>query len=246
MSVSPCKYPGCKDIDGNPELTETQFCVRCQTRLQRMLERLYESYGHLKTGLPRPMVTTTAARGAPVKGYGHPREWASSLAQDIARISATYTAALLKHLYGHEVRTAFGWPIADVLRLEESRLMHGCTIIWKQHWDQLIEWDQCPDMVEELSRLQSQAKFGLGEVRMVRRLIAPCPKCDVRALTTALASQTVECASCGHRFASDRLAQHNETQLARQQRFNFNTIDRLLEDYDATAQPSDQSPEHGR
>lgn len=241
MTISPCRYPGCKDIDGNPTLTDTQFCERCAGRFRRLLQDIGEAYNLLKSELPKPMVTVVAARAVTAKGFGHPREWASSLAQDLTRVCAQYVAALHEHMWGHKITTAFGWPIAEVLRMDESRLMQGCMVSLSQYFGQLIEWDQCPDMAEELTILHNRFKYGTGKTRMARRLIAPCPKCDVRALTMTDGSDTVECASCWHRFTSTDATHNTNAQLARQQRFNFDTIDRLLADYDATAETPAQA-----
>lgn len=246
LSVSPCKYPECKDVDGNPTLTDRQFCERCAGRFKRLLEDIADAYRLLKSELPKPMVTIIAARAASKKGFGHPREWASNLAQELTRVCAQYVAAFHQQLWGHEIHTAFGQPIHTILRKDESRLMNACQLSMAQNFDALTEWEQCADLAEELSKLYGQYRYGTGATKLVRRLIAPCPKCDVRALTTREGSGTIECASCFHRFAEDDAAKNTDAQLARQQRYNYNTIDWLLDEYDATAPPSDQSPAPGQ
>lgn len=241
VTISPCRYPGCKDIDGNPTLTDTQFCERCAGRFRRLLDDIQDAYILLKSELPKPLVTVIAARAVTAKGFGHPREWASNLAQDLTRVCARYLAAFTHHLWGHKITHAFGQPISDVLRHDEAKLMNLCTQAVRQSFEMLIEWDQCPDMAEELTILHNRFRYGTGKTRMARRLIAPCPKCDVRALTMTDGSDTVECASCWHRFTSTDATQNTSAQLARQQRFNFDTIDRLLADYDAIAETQAQA-----
>lgn len=232
MSVSPCKYPRCKDIEGNPELTETQFCTACQRRFARLLDQAMQDYADLKTYLPRPMVTTTSGRGTVKSGYGHPREWASSLAQDIVKVSVAYTTAFHNEI-GHA--SPRNWPPNYYPGQSELTQALATKGYWEKHNYELSEWSQAPDMAAELSTLTRQAKQGLGQGRKVTNLIPPCPKCLLRALCTWEGTDTIECRNCYHRMGEQGYANALTESLAAQQRYNFNRVDDLIAEYDSTA-----------
>ncbi|GGJ55813.1 hypothetical protein [Glutamicibacter ardleyensis] len=241
MSVSPCKYPRCQDIEGNPELTDTQFCAACQRRFERLLNQAMQDYIDLKTYLPRPAVTTTSGRGTVKAGYGHPREWASSLAQDIVKISVAYTTAFIK-----EKGTTLSQKWGPSYHPGQSELLQAVATkdYWTKHYEELAEWDQAPDMAGELAVLTRQAKQGLGQGRKVTHLIPPCPKCLLRALFTWEGSDTIECGNCYHRMGEQGYADALNESLAAQQRYNFHRVDDLIAEYDATAETPE--PETGQ
>ncbi|PRA13338.1 hypothetical protein CQ010_01440 [Arthrobacter sp. MYb211] len=232
MNVSPCKYPRCRDSEGNPELTHEQFCDACQRRFQRLLDDVIQDYVYLKTKLPRPVATTTAGRGAAKAGYGHPREWASSLAQEIIKTGVLYALTWLRETRGDKQSRIIG---------DESTQAQLLSKFWVAGFEHLLRWDQAPDMAEALGMLHNQARMGLGHTSMVRTLIAPCPKCQLRALAQAVGSDTIECRMCYHRMPVSDYGRATDASLAAQQRYNYNQIDYLLAAYDATAEKQEQA-----
>jgi len=235
LSISPCQYPGCKQDQGNPALTTHTFCDHCASWFKRTLRWVLEDYTTLKTTLPRPFTTATGGRGGSKEGYGHPREWASTLAQDIALWAGEVTNNLL---------TDNGHP--TYYYATELSAIRTATNLWPHWWDHMADhWTQAPTVAEEARDFHRQARAGLGHTRMVTPLTAPCPRCDLHSLVTVQGSETITCEYCGYAAAEiDYKGVALET-LAGVVREHYKTIDQLIEDY-RNAEPTENTSDTGR
>ena len=222
MSISPCQYPDCKQDMGNPALTQNMFCDQCTHWFKRTLQWVLEDYTTLKTTLPRPFTTTTAARGGTKTGYGHPREWASNLAQNIALWAGEVTNNYLQD---------FGYLPYD-LSTEQAAIRKAAES-WPQWWDELAaRWDGAGEFAEEARDYHRQARAGLGHTRMVTSLSAPCPRCDLKALVVVQGTDTVSCEYCGWAGTEEDRQGVAVQALANAQRQQEHTIDQLIEGYE--------------
>lgn len=211
MSVRPCVYPGCDRDNGDPELTEHGMCDPCQRRYHTLLEWLVEDWAILHATMPTPVRRTTGAKSdSGSKTYGHPREWASDTAADIAAKMYWTADALAEHCGDRAPRHAIreAGTIRIAYRYLEPRI------------DQLATMPGAEDAAAELAELHRNIRAGLGKTRATTRLKGvPCIECNICALT--LHEDNAICGDCGRiieRRLFGLLARH--------------WIDTLIDEYD--------------
>lgn len=187
--ISPCRYPGCRDGDGNPRLTQRTFCDRCENRYRKLIDWLVLDYVVLKRDMPAPTANPGAGSGhqsQKSKTFGHPREWASITSAEIAE-SLNWAEDGLREVNGHEP------PPHPGVR-EAGRVAHAHRYLTAQ-FDALCRYDAAEDTAIELNDLHRKVRTALGYTRGVQSLPTPCPWCDTAALVRDVGQ--VECRECG-------------------------------------------------
>lgn len=206
--VSPCPYPGCRDIDGNPRLTRDVICEPSRRHYRLILDRLALHYVLLRRDLPRPAAQPgERVMRVVAKEYGHPAEWASDTARAIAdQLGLAHEG--LAEVLGHD-----GPPH------EQSR-EHGRVAIsyrYLTNWfDQLCTYAAAADTAEALYDLDRHVRRGLGKTNPQRHLPVPCPSCDLLTLVRNLdldGTDLVECRACDEIIPADRYAWWTRTLL---------------------------------
>ena len=192
LNISPCTYPRCDDGEGNPALTTQGICEYCRERFHQVLGWLFEDYQTLKQSLPKPVRTAGNGGGTAPTGFGHPAEWASTTAQEIAA-------------WATEVYNEFSEdnPISPqyLSNRTDEQLRISITFGYlKRHFDALCEWDRAGIIATEANELHHTVRRGLGKTRLIERLAAPCPRCHAMTLTRSPGYDTVSCGGCGHRM----------------------------------------------
>ncbi len=187
--IGPCQYPRCRDADGNPRLTQATFCDSCQRRYRKLLDWIVLDYTLLRHDLPAPvrLEADGSDHAAPKsKSFGHPAEWASIKAAEIAD-SLNWAEDGLRDLLGHE-------PPPHPGSREVGRVAHAYRYLTDQ-FAALCNYDAAADTAIELAELHHKVRRMLGYTRIVQLLPTPCPWCDTAALVRDVGS--IECRECG-------------------------------------------------
>lgn len=198
MSIGPCQYPRCNDGHGEPVLTTYGMCEDCQDRYARLLGWLRDDYVHLVTEFPKPASNGTPAGQAPAKlGYGHPAEWASNEAQELA--------ALLTEVHNNLDETlGRALPLhrttGEALRVAEAIRVLSLNI------PALCNMPGAGDVADELNAAHGHIRRSLGQARLIHRLPTPCAKCGYRSLIRSPGQDSIECQNCGKRYTADDYA----------------------------------------
>lgn len=198
-TVSPCPYPGCRDLDGNARLTRDVICEYSRIHYGKILDRLALHYVLLRASMPQP----AAQPGERVmrivaREYGHPAEWASDAARSIADQLGEAHDGLAEHLH-HD-------PPPHPASREAGRV--AISHRYLRNWfDKLCIYPAAGDTAEALYDLDRSIRSGLGKTDPQRHLPVPCPECElltlVRSIDTA-GTDAVECRACGHVIPHER------------------------------------------
>lgn len=189
MSISPCAYPGCRDENGDPRLTQDTFCEPCQRRYRRLLDWLREDFAKLAVLMPNPIITDVGGRRAKTSSFGHPAAWASDAKAQIAAVLNATESALREHL-GHGDA-----PPEDTG--EMVRVRHAWLYL-TDRFDDLCSFPAAEDVAIELRDMHRTVYVGLGETRMAERLPVRCPQCDTLRMVRTVGQ--VYCQQCGLAF----------------------------------------------
>lgn len=192
-TISPCAYPGCRDQDGNPNLTRDVICEPSRRHYRKILDRLALHYVLLRLTLPKP-VPPPGERVMRIvaKEYGHPAEWASDTARAIATLFSDTHDALAEHLQ-HD-------PPPHPGSREYGRVALGHHHM-TQWFAELCTMPGAGDTAEALYDLDRDVRRGLGKTDPRRHLPVPCPQCELLTLTRSLdtdGTDSVECRACDH------------------------------------------------
>lgn len=212
MTIRPCIYPGCDRDNGDPALTAHGACEPCQHRYRRTIQNLVTYWAILHTTLPAPTAKPTPAAKKTRKSYGHPAEWASDTAADIAaKLNWTHDA-LAEHL--HDT------PPPHDHAPEHTRIRHAYRYL-EPRIQQLVTMPGAQDAAEELAELHHKTRAALGQTRQrVWLKGVPCMACTTPALAL-IDDDHVECGACD--WTSSR---QNLGLLAR------HAIDAMIDAYD--------------
>lgn len=176
MIAAPCVYPGCRQPDGGDGavLTSLVVCDGCRHKLDRLLTDLVLDYARLKRYFPKPVAKGGGGSGGQ-KSFGHPAEWASSTAQDIA--------AALNEAHD-ELAGILGppWASAPPRTISEAARVNAAYRFFSTHFDALCRADMLPGNAALWQEAHTAVRRALGQTLMVKRLAAPCPTCGVAAL----------------------------------------------------------------
>lgn len=187
--IGPCKYPGCKNTDGDPELTTEIMCRRCQRRYQKLLEHLADDWLTLHRDLPQPAVRANVVRATTAKTYGHPAEWASDMAADIAdRLNGVHS-----ELANHLNATPAPHPGSP----EKSKVRQAWAFL-RVRIPALVELDWNGDFAIELNDTHRKVRAGLGHTRARQALPVPCPNCGLKTMfrTADPFNDRITCEAC--------------------------------------------------
>lgn len=195
MSISPCTYPRCDDGSGNPTLTTLGICEFCRERFHQVLGWLFDDYQTLKNNMPKPARTSAPGGGSAPTGFGHPAEWASNTAQELAAWATEVHNNLRGMIRGDDV-----YEIQQTMD-ERVRVMIAFTYL-KKKFDTLCTWDQAGAVAAEANDMHHTIRRGLGQSRLVQRLPAPCPQCGACTLTKSPGYDTVTCGACAYRMTT--------------------------------------------
>lgn len=189
--ISPCTYPKCDGSNGDPQLTSLGMCEPCQRRFARLLGWLVMDWVNLATTLPTPAVRGRQERHTATKTFGHPAEWASDTAAEIATVLNETHDALADHL-GQTPAPHQG--TSEHIRVRAAWNFLECRI------PDLAAYAGGGDAAVEMRDLHGQIRARLGLTRPRQILPTPCPACDLRTLfrTVDAHNDSIECGSCGH------------------------------------------------
>jgi hypothetical protein len=190
-SIRPCTFPKCADRAGDAELTSEGMCPRCQKRFARLLGWLVMDWVHLSQELPTPARRGSGERTSAQKVFGHPAEWASDTAAEIAAVLNTTHDALADHL-GSSPAPHPG--VAERARVRAAWTFLECRI------PQLALYGGGGDAAVEFRDLHHKVRSRLGLTRPRQLLPTPCPSCELRTLFRSIDAynDSIECGNCGH------------------------------------------------
>lgn len=186
--VTPCVYPNCRDIDGNPRLTFDLICPRCRRQYRRVLDWLLLDFVWLKANLPAPFHDSDSRpyQSPKAKSFGHPAEWASMACTEIASALNWAEDGLRDHLkHSPGIR-----PNAR----ESIVVAHGHKYLTAQ-FEALCTYPAAADTAVELADLHGKIRSQRGLTRRLQLLPTPCPVCDVAALVRDVGQ--IGCENCG-------------------------------------------------
>lgn len=207
-TIAPCVMPGCRDNDGNARLTRDVICESSRRHYARMLDTIVLHYALIKRDMPAPAsppgekVMRVVARV-----YGHPREWASDIAREIADQLNDAHDGLADHLHREPPPHPGSRELGRV-----SRAYQFLTV----NFVDLCRYPAAADTAEALHDLHRRIRSGLGLTDPRRFLPVPCPSCDVLGLVRTLeenGTDRVDCHACGEVIPSDRYAWWTRTLL---------------------------------
>jgi hypothetical protein len=209
-NISPCVMPGCRDSDGNPRLTRDTICDSSRRHYVRVLDQIVLSYVLIRRDMPAP----AAPPGEKVmrivaKVYGHPAEWASDIARDIADILNATHDDLADHLSRQ--------PPPHPLSRELGRVSAAHQFL-TANFPQLCTYPAAADTAEAMHDLWRRLRSGLGYTDPRRFLPVPCPQpsCGLLGLVRTLdedGTDRVDCHACGEIIPSDRYSWWTRTLL---------------------------------
>jgi hypothetical protein len=200
----PCRYPGCKDRDGNPRSTRDGICIDvrkdgrdhgCQAKFRRDIRRLVLDWVQLHERLPAPMLTSGRKGGrrasARSREYGHPAEWASDTCDRIVAI-LNWTHDGLADALGQEPPPHPGSAEHVQVRAAWTFLTTHFADLCRQYW--------AHDTAVEIHELHNRIRASLGQTRPRMILPEPCPGCDHKTLvrTIDIRRDQIDCGNCGY------------------------------------------------
>jgi len=197
------------DIKEESQLTDTADTTTPKrmhpNKLRDILYALALDWYQLHTQLPTPPHHATTRR-TPTRTYGHPAEWASNKAAEIAAILHSWHDLLAEHR--HETPPPGG--------SEQTRVVAAWRYLEPrcEHLTQLVTEDD----LKELPDLHHQIRNTLGYTQPRYTLPVPCPApdCGLRTLTrrVGIGHDLIICDHCGYTVLDDEHG-HNYRWLVR-------------------------------
>lgn len=187
-NIGPCCYPGCRDTNGDPELTQDVICARSRGRYRMVLDELVEYYIEIRDTMPKPRFTGVRvySRTAPRRSYFHPAEWASFQLEDIATLFHDWEDVLREHRSdGHATVASL-----EILRVENG---HRYLTNW---FSELCTFPVAREAAEEFEDLHVGIKLGLQGRQRREHVYGPCKNCGLPRLYAIDGDGNVECAEC--------------------------------------------------
>lgn len=201
-----CRYPGCKDPDGNPNTTNDGMCITthrngqtsgCQTRFRRDIQRLTLDWIRLHRELPTPLKREQARRTTN-REYGHPAEWASD--------TAAHIAGLLNDTHDNLAEALGMTPPPHPGTTELVRVRASWRFIEPRIAD-LAKQEWSGDTADEIRTLHGRIRAQLGHSNPIENLPMPCPndECGLLTLERRIrpGSDVITCGNCGYTVKDD-------------------------------------------
>jgi ribosomal protein L37AE/L43A len=185
-AVQPCVYPGCDAGEGQPALTTQVMCGRSRRRYRREVDWIVMDYVTLKMTMPAPVKRGGSIRSSNLRSYGHPAEWASDKAAEIAQALNWIEDGLRDHL---------GYAPPPNPGVDHNRLVAHAYKLLTDKFDDLCTYPIAGDSATEIHDLHTDVRRLLGQTRFVQRLPTPCPACDTAALVRTV--DQIACEECG-------------------------------------------------
>lgn len=183
--MSECGLSDCKRSTSGDALV----CDACAVRGRRSVELLRVRYVELS----RALVPGQSAQGdkiaSPAKGSRAPLS--------AAALDAQQSIAAL--LYGAQtsVRASLGLSESKRDGSRESVVVDRSATLLLAQWERIAELPLVVPLVERLLRTRAHVDRVLGLDRLVHRLPAPCPTCDLLTLGRHDGDSYVRCLHCG-------------------------------------------------
>ncbi|SDJ07664.1 hypothetical protein SAMN05444157_1611 [Frankineae bacterium MT45] len=219
-AVSPCIYPRCDDGKGEKVLTRQVMCNDCRRLYWQQIRWLMLDYLTLVTQLPKPVRSGTSVGKAPKsKSFGHPAQWASDMAREIAAAFHFAELMLAEHL-GHD-------RVLDPKKPQAARTRDAWLYITNL-FDAFCSSPVAVYQVPVFLDLHRKVRGAMGYRRVVKTLPMTCPKCDLAGTMTIEAgggTDQVTCSACGYAVDENRF-----DFLAKM--FVEDALDKLMADYD--------------
>jgi hypothetical protein len=207
-TVSPCVMPGCRDSDGNPRLTRDTICDSSRRHYARILDQIVLHYIVIRRDMPAPAAPPgERIMRVAAKVYGHPAEWASDMAREIADT--------LNDVHDDLADTLHRQPPPHPGSRELGRVAAAHHFLTTNFHD-LCTYGAAADTAEALHDLHHRIRSGLGKTDPRRFLPVPCPSCDLLGLVRTLdedGTDRVDCHGCGESIPADRYAWWTRTLL---------------------------------
>ncbi|WP_245560521.1 hypothetical protein [Nocardia asiatica] len=167
------------------------MCEPCQRRFARLLGWLALDWVNLSTTLPLPPRRQQERVSQVRQVFGHPAEWASDTAAEIATVLNWTHDSLADHL-GETPPPHPG--ITEHYRVRAAWNYLECRI------PQLAASGFGGDAAVDMRDLHGKIRARLGYTRPKQTLPTPCPACDLRLLhrTIDFRSDFIDCENCGH------------------------------------------------
>lgn len=191
MTIKPCPYPHCVGPDGNAVLTAEGICASCRVKVERDLIGLAETYTRLHLALV-PGRTSVDDKVSGTKSPAPPLRLSMLVHSTmLVEILTTWETELRQHLALSlpERATRDGWRIQHAARFLTRRLDMACAV--------------APASAVDLCHGIAGARRLLGLTRLLHRLSAPCPDCDLLALVREDGAAYVRCRACGATWSED-------------------------------------------
>lgn len=190
-NIRPCVYPGCRDIEGNPRLTQNTICDPSRRHYRRLLDWIALDYITIRQTMPQPITTGTNVRASNRREYGHPAEWASDALRRIADLLNDTEDDLRD--YRHDD------PAPHPGHSEPRRVAHAHHYLTNR-MDDLCEYPGAEDKCVELYDIHGKMRAALGQTRPRWHLPTPCPQCELATLSRTIdlaGTDAITCENCG-------------------------------------------------
>ena len=188
-----CRYPRCKDHDGNPRTTNDGMCnPHCQDRLRNDIQLIVLEWVRLHTILPKP-IATEQARRAFISEHGHSAEWASD--------TAAHIAGLLNDIHDNLAEALNTTPPPHPGTSETVRVRAAWKYL-ETRISELAQQEWSGDTAQEVRQLRHRVRKSLGRTIPRIALPMPCPndECGLRTLIREIrpGRDYIECGNCGY------------------------------------------------
>lgn len=208
MTHTACTYPGCRDTNNQPRLTEHGMCLitnrrgntigGCQTKFRDDIRQLALDWAQLHATLPTPARNIKTPARTTNRQYGHPAQWASDTSAHIAR--------LFNDIHRDLAHTLASTPPPQKHTSEPTRIRAAWKFI-EPRIHQLAQQSWSGQTATDIRKLHNQIRRHLGHSAPVETLPVYCPNpdCSLRTLQRRIrpGNDTISCANCGYTVTDD-------------------------------------------
>lgn len=193
-SIHPCPIPKCADPDdpdGNAPLIAEPLCGHHTSRVTQAITGALEGYDALGEAIGEASGSTsstftTGTKNPPLPINIHVRSCQEEMVRAFSLVEDTH-----RYAKGFTRRLRYG--------TERTTLVRGVTFALA-HLEELLGEPYGVAFAVDLLRQSAAARRGLGLTRLVHRLPAPCPECDLMLLEREDGAEWVVCRGCRSRW----------------------------------------------